>query len=75
MAATLQASLLSTSSVCIGAGPHNSLPLSCLPQDRNADPASWTRYRAARAALPYTLLVPPSPAGLTMKGVPYSVSI
>lgn len=28
-----------------------------------------------KEAMPYTLLVPPSPPGLTMKGVPYSVSI
>lgn len=73
VAAARQANLFR--SWCIRAGLHTSLPLPRVPQDRNANPASWTRYRGARAAMPYTLLVPPSPAGLTMKGVPYSVSI
>ncbi|EFN59698.1 hypothetical protein CHLNCDRAFT_33552 [Chlorella variabilis] len=44
-------------------------------QTRNSDPAAWTRFRGTKEAMPYTLLVPPSPPGLTMKGVPYSVSI
>jgi lipoxygenase/linoleate 9S-lipoxygenase len=42
---------------------------------RNADPASWARYGGSTRSLAYTLLVPPSPPGLTFKGVPYSVSI
>lgn len=47
----------------------------CHVQDRNADPANWARFSGRHEALPYTLLLPPSPSGLTFKGVPYSVSI
>ncbi len=45
---------------------------------RNADPARWTRYGlqpGTAGPLPYTLLMPSSGAGVTMRGVPYSVSI
>lgn len=43
--------------------------------DRNSDPEAWARYAKDKKSMGYTLLVPPSPAGLTFKGVPYSVSI
>ncbi|EFJ46750.1 hypothetical protein VOLCADRAFT_105416 [Volvox carteri f. nagariensis] len=46
---------------------------------RNADSKNWARFRLAKddtaRPLPYTLLLPGSPAGVTMRGVPYSVSI
>ena len=45
---------------------------------RNANPANWTRYGlqgGTDSPLPYTLLMPASQAGVTMRGVPYSVSI
>ncbi|EFJ46751.1 hypothetical protein VOLCADRAFT_105417 [Volvox carteri f. nagariensis] len=46
---------------------------------RNADSKNWARFRLALGdtarPLPYTLLLPGSPAGVTMRGVPYSVSI
>jgi hypothetical protein len=41
---------------------------------RNADPANLTRNAAAQG-LPYTLLFPSSGPGVTMQGVPYSISI
>jgi hypothetical protein len=41
---------------------------------RNADPANISRSRAAKG-LPYTLLYPSSGPGVTMQGVPYSISI
>ncbi|KAG2445991.1 hypothetical protein HXX76_000594 [Chlamydomonas incerta] len=47
-------------------------------ETRNADPANWARYGLAAgtaAPLPYTLLMASSPPGVTMRGVPYSVSI
>lgn len=43
--------------------------------NRNADPNRWTRVRDQKAALQYTLMYPSSNAGVTMRGVPYSVSI
>ncbi len=43
--------------------------------DRNSDFEAWARYAKDKKSMGYTLLVPPSPAGLTFKGVPYSVSI
>ncbi|GLC42158.1 hypothetical protein PLESTM_001298500 [Pleodorina starrii] len=49
---------------------------------RNADAANWARFGLASLAnrdkagpMPYTLLMPGSGAGVTMRGVPYSVSI
>ncbi|GIL59444.1 hypothetical protein Vafri_14121 [Volvox africanus] len=45
---------------------------------RNVDGTSWARFGLTgdkAAPMPYTLLVPGSRAGLTMRGVPYSVSI
>ncbi|KAG2452554.1 hypothetical protein HYH02_002791 [Chlamydomonas schloesseri] len=47
-------------------------------ETRNANPANWARYGLAAgtaAPLPYTLLMASSPPGVTMRGVPYSVSI
>ncbi|PNW74735.1 hypothetical protein CHLRE_12g512300v5 [Chlamydomonas reinhardtii] len=47
-------------------------------ETRNADPTNWARYGLAAgtaAPLPYTLLMASSPPGVTMRGVPYSVSI
>ncbi|KAG2491172.1 hypothetical protein HYH03_010384 [Edaphochlamys debaryana] len=47
----------------------------------NADPAMWARYgleppaNGGASPLPYTLLMPSSGSGITMRGVPYSVSI
>jgi hypothetical protein len=41
---------------------------------RNADPANISR-NPATAGMPYTLLYPSSGPGVTMKGVPYSISI
>jgi hypothetical protein len=41
---------------------------------RNTDPANISRSRAANG-LPYTLLIPSSGPGVTMQGVPYSISI
>ncbi|KAF6251343.1 lipoxygenase [Scenedesmus sp. NREL 46B-D3] len=43
--------------------------------NRNRDPANWTRVRGRDEALEYTLLYPSSKPGVTMRGVPYSVSI
>ncbi|KAG2491170.1 hypothetical protein HYH03_010382 [Edaphochlamys debaryana] len=48
---------------------------------RNADPEMWARYGLVppgpdtESPLPYTLLMPSSGSGVTMRGVPYSVSI
>ncbi|GLI71453.1 hypothetical protein VaNZ11_016671 [Volvox africanus] len=45
---------------------------------RNTDVTSWARFGLTGdkgGPMPYTLLVPGSRAGLTMRGVPYSVSI
>ncbi|GLC42161.1 hypothetical protein PLESTM_001298800 [Pleodorina starrii] len=46
---------------------------------RNADAANWARFgladRDTAGPMPYTLLTPSSQAGVTMRGVPYSVSI
>ncbi|GIL91409.1 hypothetical protein Vretimale_17802 [Volvox reticuliferus] len=46
---------------------------------RNADARNWARFGLAMGdtggPLPYTLLSPGSQAGVTMRGVPYSVSI
>ncbi|GAB4813772.1 hypothetical protein N2152v2_000818 [Parachlorella kessleri] len=42
---------------------------------RNKDPARWTRMAGRKESMEYTLLLPSSPPGLTMRGVPYSVSI
>jgi hypothetical protein len=42
---------------------------------RNRDPDNFTRVRGNPASLEYTYLYPPSPGGLTSRGVPYSVSI
>ena len=47
-------------------------------EQRNTDAANWTRFGlqgGTAAPLPYTLLMPGSKAGVTMRGVPYSVSI
>ncbi|KAF6251346.1 lipoxygenase [Scenedesmus sp. NREL 46B-D3] len=38
-------------------------------------PRNWTRVRGRDEALEYTLLYPSSKPGVTMRGVPYSVSI
>lgn len=49
--------------------------------NRNADTTRWTRAGSAgdgassSKPLPYTLLYPSSGPGVTMRGVPYSVSI
>jgi len=43
--------------------------------NRNRDPRNWTRVRGKAEALEYTLLYPSSKPGVTMRGVPYSVSI
>jgi hypothetical protein len=39
------------------------------------NPANWTRVRGREESLEYTLLYPSSKPGVTMRGVPYSVSI
>ncbi|GLC38394.1 hypothetical protein PLESTB_001582500 [Pleodorina starrii] len=52
--------------------------LECDIEMRNADAANWARYGLANdksGPMPYTLLTPGSRAGVTMRGVPYSVSI
>eukprot|EP00878_Enallax_costatus_P027143 GHUV01029196.1.p2 GENE.GHUV01029196.1~~GHUV01029196.1.p2 ORF type:complete len:143 (-),score=51.83 GHUV01029196.1:1933-2361(-) len=43
--------------------------------NRNRDPKNWTRVKGKTEALEYTLLYPSSKPGVTMRGVPYSVSI
>eukprot|EP00775_Hariotina_reticulata_P007333 gene7333-7545_t len=43
--------------------------------NRNRNPANWTRSAGKKEALEYTLLYPSSKPGVTMRGVPYSVSI
>ncbi|GLC52505.1 hypothetical protein PLESTB_000637300 [Pleodorina starrii] len=52
--------------------------LECSIEMRNADAANWARFGLAAdksGPMPYTLLMPGSRAGVTMRGVPYSVSI
>lgn len=47
-------------------------------ESRNINPKKWARNKHARsriAPLPYTMLMPSSEAGVTMRGVPYLVSI
>jgi hypothetical protein len=48
-------------------------------EKRNADSANWARFglafRDKADPMPYTLLSPSSRPGVTMRGVPYSVSI
>jgi hypothetical protein len=41
---------------------------------RNNDPNNVSRCRE-KSGMPYTLLYPTSKAGVTMQGVPYSISI
>jgi len=48
-------------------------------QTRNYEPGKWTRYldtAGGKKGMPYTLLLPPTvEEGITMRGIPYSVSI
>jgi lipoxygenase/linoleate 9S-lipoxygenase len=43
-------------------------------EKRNADPTNTSRNPALRG-MAYTLLLPSSAPGVTMRGVPYSISI
>eukprot|EP00775_Hariotina_reticulata_P007328 gene7328-7540_t len=51
------------------------LEMRFLNRNRQANPANWTRSAGKKEALEYTLLYPSSKSGVTMRGVPYSVSI